>query len=96
MTTPCHGLPVRVGMPSWLRRAAMRSKPRPSFLSLHALQGRLFAFVVPEGLAALATAFAGPASLHGHRPLQHQHALVVLREHVHPRAAMREFGGRPL
>jgi hypothetical protein len=32
MTIPCQGRPVRVGTPSLLSRAAMRSKPRPSLL----------------------------------------------------------------
>jgi hypothetical protein len=32
-TKPCHGRPVLEGMPSALSCTAMRSNPRPSFLS---------------------------------------------------------------
>ena len=45
--------------------------------------GRLLALVVPEGLAALAAALAGPLLGSGAGQLQHNHALVVLAENAH-------------
>ena len=54
---PCHGLPVRVGTPSLLSRAAMRSKSQALVPErLHALERFRFAFVVAERLAPFAAA----------------------------------------
>ncbi len=79
-TTPCHGRPVRVGIPSSFMRAAMRIEPETfSPQRPQPFYGFRFALIIPEWLPSFAAALFRPFPHPRAAELQHDLRFLVLR-----------------